>query len=300
MAGLMRMSIANCLVAAMVASFAHGQTDRPAEVLRALRDLARGAAPMEGVRVETECRDGGRFVTARVHGGGAAIWNDERQGTAAPARIRALVGALAREGFARMPGSFGEERQKDDERPKPKLTCLVRFAGSGVRKTVLQFEEGPQSPALQRLASAVMGVARSVAARGVSAASLDEGLAAVADGRLAVETLRVTVRVGIAGGPGGRVVRLDGRDLEIEPDAAPVRARRLDEPGARAIARTLRAYGFASLPPNVRSDGYTDVTVAVLGHEHGVQARPFGGAATQDPAIAARLRDAIAPLLALR
>ena len=282
-----------------------GQTNTaPAGVERGLRDLARGAATLDGVRIETQCQDAGRLVTAVVHGTGAAIWNHERQGTAAREQIQKLIDALVRENFARMPGSFGDEEPKDEARPKPKLTCLVRFAGTGVRKEVLQFEPGPRSPAVQRLARAILDVTRSAAARGVTALSLDEGLAAVADGRLAVETLRVTMRAGGANGKAvgasaGWVLRLDGRELEIEPDAGPARVSRLDEQQARTIARVLHARGFASLPRNLPAEGYSDVTVAVLGHEHGVQARAFAGA-VPDPALAARFRDAIAPLLALR
>lgn len=294
------MSIPNWLTAIAMAA-ASAQTAPPAaEVERVLRELAGGAASADGVRVETQCRDQGRFVTAAVHGSGAAIWNQERQGTASREQITTLLDALVRENFARMPRSFGEEEPKEEARPKPKLTCLVRFAGAGVRKDVLQFEDGPQSPALRRLARAILDVTRGAAARGMSAASLDEGLAAVADGRLAVETLRITFRAGTAGDAAGWVLRLAGRDLEIEPDAGPVRARRLDEAQAREIARTLRGSGFASLPRNVPAEGYTDATVAVLGHEHGVQARAFAGGAAPDPAIAARFRDAIKPLLDLR
>ena len=177
-----------------------------------------GGVPLERVRIETECGVDRQLMRAAAFGSGVAIWNDQRQGAIASGDVRALLDLFVRENFAAMPASFGE-----DEGDKVKMTCVVRFADGDVARAVMQLEHGRQSAALQRLARAVLDRARNAAANVPPVASLDEGLQAIAGGRLAVETLRVTLRSGAAGqgsaAASGWVLRLDGRDLEIEPDA---------------------------------------------------------------------------------
>jgi hypothetical protein len=183
-----------------------------------------------------------------------------------------------------------------------KMTCRVRFSAPGAAKDVIQLEKGDQSPGLHRLARAILDAARVATQDAPAVASLEEGLARVAAGRLAVETLRITMRVG-AGSAGkadsrGWVLRVDGRDVEIDPDAGSKVTRRLDERSVRDFARAFAENRFATLPINLATREYVDVTVAVLGQEHGVQAGRF--AVSSAPEIESRFDRAIAPLLALR
>ena len=269
-----------------------------ASIDRVLRDLAGGRRPLERVRIETECGVDRQLTRAAVFGSGVAIWNDQRQGAIASGDVRALLDLFVRESFAAMPASFGE-----DEGDKVKMTCVVRFADGDVARTVMQLEHGRQSVALQRLARAVLARARNAAASVPPLASLDEGLQAIAGGRLAVETLRVTLRSGAAGQGGaaasGWVLRLDGRDLEIEPDAGARVVGRLEATTVREIARSLSDAAFASLPVNLASAGYAELSVAILGQEHTVQAQSFAGR-EPDPVLRDRFTRATAPLLALR
>jgi len=271
---------------------------------RALRTAARGTAAIDDLRLETQCLDGGRFVQAAAYGSGIAIWNGERQGTLTRAQALAVVKAFARERFASMPASFGGE-EDEGRRMAVKMTCRVRAVAGGVSKDVIQLEEGRQSRALKRLATAILDAARAATQSSRPIHSLDEGLTSIAAGRLAIETLRITLRSG--GGAGvrdagraGWVIRLDGHDLEVEPDGGPLVRRRLPESDVRELARVLADGRFAQLPVNIRTPDLTDVTVAVLGHEHGVQARPFAGESAQPEDIEARFQRAVAPLMSLR
>jgi hypothetical protein len=263
-----------------------------------LRDLAGGRLPLEDVRLETQCLEEGRFLHATVHGNGVAVWNDERQSTLTTGQVITLVKAFDREGFARMPPSFGED-ERDHVRMAVKMTCRVRFSGKGITKDVIQLDKGEQSVALKRLARGILDATRMATRDAPGIGSLDKGLAAVAVGRVAVETLRIRLRVG-AGNSRGWLLRIDGRDLEVEPDAGSKTVRRLEEPVVRDLARVFRENAFATLPTNISAADYVDVSVAVLGEEHAVQARQFAGSSIPDSATRERFDRVIAPLLAFR
>ena len=67
----------------------------------------------------------------------------------------------------------------------------------------------------------------------------------------------------------------------------------------REIARSLSDAAFPSLPVNLASAGYAELSVAILGQEHTVQAQSFAGR-EPDPVLRDRFTRATAPLLALR
>ena len=259
-----------------------------------LRDLARGRLPLDDVRLETQCLDEGRFLHATAYGSGVAIWNDERQSVLTREQVLALVTAFDREGFARMPASFGGD-ERDGARMAVKMTCRVRFSGNGTSKDVIQLDKGEQSAALKRLARGILDTTRAATRDAAPIASLDEGLAAVAAGGLAVETLRIRMRVGAGNSPGW-LLRIDGRDLEIEPDAGSKTTRRLEEGMVRDLARVFVESTFSTLPVNVDAAEYIDVSVAVLGKEHAVQARRFAASSAPDRGIRERFDRAISRL----
>ena len=275
----------------------------PADVDRVLRDSAEGRRAVDDVRLQTGCMHGGRFVQAEVYGTGVAIWDGERQGTLSRDEVQSILKGFAKERFAKMPSAFGEE-DHEPARRSVKMSCHVRFSGGGVTKDVIQLDKGEQSAALKRLARGVLGAARAATRKAVPVASLDAGLAAVAAGRLAVETLRITLRSGVAGAVagehGGWVLRIVGRVVEVEPDVGPRTTRNLEDAAVRDLARVLAESRFAALPSNVHAKDYAQLSVGVLGKEYAVQVRQFAGSDTQSPDITSRFNDAIAPLVALR
>jgi hypothetical protein len=299
----MVMSTIMWLTTLLAGAVAAAQAGAPqGDVDGVLRGLAGGRLQLDDVRLETQCLDDGRFVHASAYGNGVAIWNDERQSALAREQVMILVKAFEREGFARMPESFGGD-ERNPARMAVKMTCHVHFSGAGARKDVIQLDKGEQSPALKRLARSILDTARVATQNARPIDSLEEGLAAVAAGGVAVETLRIRMRVGMSGGkadPRGLVLRIDGRDLEIEPDAGAKTTRRLEAPEVRDVARVLAENGFAALPINLARTGFVDVSVAILGKEHAVQARRFAETPEPDPRIRARFEKAIAPLIALQ
>jgi hypothetical protein len=266
-----------------------------------LQHLAAGRAPLHDVRLETQCVVDGRFVHARAYGNGVVIWDDVAQATIGREQVLRLLKMFEQEGFAAMPAAFGGDEDAG-ARMAPKMTCRVRFSGGGAAKDVIQLEEGEQSPALARLAHAIAAAARAVTGNVEPTDSLVAGLDRIAAGTMAVETMRVTMRAGTGGrGPGSRgyVFRIDGRDAEIDPDGGQKTVWRLDEDAIRKAARALADAAFPSLPMNIAAADYADVSVAVLGHEHSVQARQFAGRTAADPAIQERFERAVATLRAL-
>lgn len=293
------MSTIICLTALLLGGTPPSQPQATQPALASvLRELASGRSPLDDIRLETQCLDEGRFVHATAYGNGVAIWNDERQSMLTREQVMSLVKAFDREGFARMPASFGED-ERDRARRAVKMTCRVRFAGHGTTKDVIQLDKGEQSAALKRLATGILDAARLATRDAAGVGSLEDGLAAVAAGRLAVETLRITMRVGAAD-PRGWVLRIDGRDLDIEPDTGSKTTRRLEDAAVRGVARALSENTFAALPVNIGATEYVDVSVAVLGQQHSVQSRRFAGTAAPDPRIRERFDRAIEPLRAFQ
>jgi hypothetical protein len=297
------MSMITLMTALILGTAAAAQVPGAAGLGEMLRTLAAGQAPMHDVRFETQCVEGGRFVHARAYGNGVVIWDDMRQATVAREQVILLLKMFDREGFAAMPASFGGNEDLG-ARMAPKMTCRVRFSAGGAAKDVIQLEKGEQSAALARLAHAIVDAARA-ATRGVEPiASLQDGLARIAAGELAVETMRITLRVGT--GTRGRetnsrgwVFRIDGRDAEIDPDGEQKTTWQLDEASIRNAARALADGSFPSFPMNLAAAEYVDLTVTVLEHEHSVQARQFAQRTAPDPAIQERFERAVATLRAL-
>jgi len=180
----MVISIANPLAALALAGFTGWQPPAPTHFDRILRELADGRRPPETVRLETQCLEEGRLVNAAAYGTGVAIWNRERQGTLTRQEVFSLLKAFVSEGFAQMPAVFGEA--SDDNAPRSvKTTCRVRFSAEGTAKDVIQLEKGEQSAALKQLARGLLDAARGATRNAAPIASLNDGLAAVAGGRLA-------------------------------------------------------------------------------------------------------------------
>jgi hypothetical protein len=306
-AGLSAVSMTNWICVGFLAGATAIQSAAPPpDVARVIRDVANGQRPIDAVRLDSECVDEGRFETSAVYGSGVAIWNSQRHGTVTPQQVRTLLDLFVRENFAKMPASFGEDEGEEDTRhASVKMTCRVRFSDDAVEKSVMQLEKGRQSAALKRLAHAVLAASRTATADARPIGSLEDALGAIGGGRMPVETLRITMRAGAGSGvrqaaANGYVLRLDGRDLEIDPDAGPRSVRRLDPAEVRDVVRALWSAGFAGLPASVNADDYLDVTVSVLGQEHAVQARPLPDRAAAESDAQKRFTTAVAPLMALR
>jgi hypothetical protein len=223
-----------------------------------------------------------------VFGSGVAIWNGRRQFAIGPAHVRAVLAALDAERFLDLRDVYGGRSAREpgqprvpDEHPAAEITCRVGLTLAGHRKEVAQLAVGEQSAALRRLAGTILAICEEPARTGVEAAGLGDGLAKVADGRLAPEVLRVTFQrrpERASSGEAGFVLDLKGAVATSRRTGGAgggERALALPAGDLASLAAALAMADPASLPANLWAADYTDLTIQVLGHRRVIQARRF-------------------------
>jgi hypothetical protein len=248
---------------------------------------ARLAAGTPGdIRLAAACGSDGPYREVRVFGSGVGIWTKSAQFDVPRALLDTLVKIFRDAQFDRMPLVFGGSAEPDAARRGPRIICQASLTVGSLSREVVQLEKGTQSKALWTLANKVLDLSAERAASGVTASSLDDGLAKIAAGQLAPETIELTVhhRPDRAGGrgSGGWILRVDGGTASADEygDTATSRRHlrlRLTAVELADLVRLLQREGAASLPGNVYFADYTDVHLAVMNRERQVQARQFAG-----------------------
>jgi hypothetical protein len=255
----------------------------PAELQRALADAIAHPASREALRLDVECTRDGRLPAVAIFGRGVAIWEHKRQFELSSQQVTTLLREVRDSNFARFPESFGESSERD---AALKVTCSIAVDTGGARKQVVQFEKGRQSGELRKLADRIYALCEPAARRGVEASDLEDGLAKIASGTLAPETLDVMLHRKPelnAGTPtGGFLLRLSGRaltlrDFDAATGYAAPRAASLDPAELRRLAGELASRRPGRLPANLWTTDYTDLEISVLDQRVAVQARQFTG-----------------------
>jgi hypothetical protein len=265
------------------------------------------------MRLWVECTRDGRLPLLVVYGRGVGIWEGKRQFVVAPDAVRTLIEALRDGGFAELAPSYGG-RPAPAGSPGPdsasaiQVTCRVRLELAGVTKQVVQLDEGEQSAELARLAAALYALASPATAVGIEAASLAEGLAKIARGELAPETLSAMLhrKPELAAGAGERpafLLRLDGRVARTRRYApgegyGPTLELVLGRAELGELAAALAEHAPDRLPANVWAPDYNDLSLAVLDRRVTVQARRFSGMTPATHGEAQTGFDAVAELFA--
>jgi len=271
---------------------------------QALARRADGRQSPKDVRIDASWRRGTEIVDCRVYGTGVGVWRDKTQFSLAHELVLALLRDLQGARFGAMPRFFGseeggdeEEKEHEKEKQRERQKEKVYLRGSlSVRvdtewRRVAQYMEGDQDKGFAALVGRVLAASEKAAANGQGAASLSEGLAAVASGKLAPETLQIMVqrRAAAAGGdgqPGARwLMRLDGRrvlDRTWSADGTEsVRLLRLSEADFRKLVGLVQASDLAKLPRNLYSRDNVRVDVRVLDRRADLSARRYAGKTAQ-------------------
>lgn len=241
------------------------------------------------LRIESECLDAAsRLRFATLYGSGVGIWNRDRQFNVPRERLLTLLQEIDRAGFAAMREIHGG---KDDPAPAsparwaPRMTCRVHLALDGTDKQSYQLAEGRQSAELKALAEKVLAVAEELGPRGVTAASLDDGLAKIARGELAPETLALQLQrqpENPNAPEGGWMLRVRGDRAEVsrftnaEGWSEPRRFQ-LSRTEVADLGRRLAETGLEGMPANLHAPAFYDFEVQVLNHKRSLQARGFAG-----------------------
>lgn len=287
---------ASLALAALLLPLASG-TARGDELQPNLRkrveEVLAGQRPLSEVRLEVV---GGRPDRRGVvvYGSGVGIWNQEKQFLLSPEEHKELLKRTLAAGLYEMP-----ERPRPGKEPRPapdapSAPVIIRAVSVKVgelERTVAQNDRVRTLPALEALVGELFGLCEKPASRGTGASSLTDGLAKIARGKLAIETLQLVLSIPpvAAGAKGpaekGVLVVLDGGTLTwTEQDAGragtavPLPA---DVERLRDLAGTLAEAGIESFPVNLYRARYLDLNARALGHAKTIQARAFAG---MDPA----------------
>jgi hypothetical protein len=232
------------------------------------------------LRLDADCKIPAGYRYATLFTSGVGVWNRERQFKLSREEVLGLLRDLAVSDFPRLRERYGEGEERDAE---VELTCRVRLELNGVAKEVQQLSRGEQSAALKRLAERILGVAEAAGRSGKGAPSLTAGLDGIARGELAPEllSLQVVRQPETAGDAEGWTLNLSGLRATIERDPAPEGETPLSielQPSEVAeLAGRLAAARLEELPANLWAPEYTDLSVVVLNHRRGLQARRFAG-----------------------
>ena len=210
---------------------------------------------------------------------GVGIWNHRSQITLPPKVRASLLEILRERRFAEMAPSYGGKRTPEVREAALRVSCRVALELHGVEKSSVQLADGEQSAELAALADALLDRVEPLAAGGVTADDLDDGLRKLAGGKLAAEAFRL------------RFVRLpEDSDGEILSMRNGLESRKAYSPGRRigeetvteltsdrlaALVKTLLEADVASLPVNLWSAEHVELEVAVLGNRTTVIGRDF-------------------------
>jgi len=264
-----------------------------------------------------ECTDDKGHRSLEAFPSGVAIWNGATQVAVTDPVRRALLDALLSRGFPTLAASYGgsdEEESAESEAMEAGATsrdngalrvrCRVVFESGEVSKTSIQQANGEQSPKLLGLVAALLDLAEPLAAEGVGAADLDDGLAKLARGELAAETFTLRfVQLPENGSRQTGSILLVERGVLTRRPYAPGRELGDGESGELThdrlaeLVQKIQQAGVSSMPGNLWAADHEELEVRVLDHRATVLARPFSRLSPKDHGEAQKRLDALVGFL---
>ena len=246
-------------------------------------------APGGPFHLLVDCSDEEGFRGLEVFPRGVAVWNGRSQ-VEFPTAVRvALLETLIRRNFPSLEASYGGREEPGSPKAALRIICRVVLDIDGRHKSSLQFADGKQSPELGALAGELLDLAAPLAATGIVADDLSDGLAKVAAGTLAPETFGLRfVQLPEPGSDGtGSILRVEDSVISRQP-YAPGRsvgeAVKVDLEGGdfTALVSAIQKAGPETLPVNLWSEAYLEIGVSVLQHRRSIMARPFSRLSGQE------------------
>ncbi len=281
---LMTIGCASAKTATQIAQVGDQEREETPLWSAAAVDAALAAPPDRELRLATDCRSEGGFVSAVIYGHGVAIWDRRIQTRLDERVIRRLLDAFHAEGFTAMHEVYGGRSDPETKVEMGlELICRVEIARGALIKQVVQLSEGRQHGPLFALAEEMLDAVAAERDRGVAATSLGDGLTKLATGELAAEVLELGfLEQPERPGEGGKSRQWTLRGGELAVGSAESSVRRFLEANEIVeLARELADAGVQDWPGNLFAETYIDFSVAVLGFEKSVQARGFEGMSSQ-------------------
>jgi hypothetical protein len=283
------------------------------------------SVPIEDVRITAErTTDDRQDQHVVIHGDGVAIWNNSIQFRVEKATIRQILAAFDAADFGTIPerspkgkflrrrasiraGNYEREAWETWESELERQSERETIRRSKERKGIVDEELDKEPPLTTLVDSIIEAVLPIVGKGGTTAESLEDGLKKVASGELAPETLSVTMLIrpepGRSDDSRGFLLKIEdaiasrsefrGEQLGFA-DAGRVK---LKASQVRDLAARLASFHPGSLPINLYSPRYEEVTVSVLNRRNSIVARQFAGLTAAKHGEAQTRFDAMVSLL---
>lgn len=249
-----------------------------ADVIAAI-EAARGDTTIPW-RLDVACTDEEASRSFSLFRGEVGVWSGRRQVAISAEDRGAMLDLLLASGFAGFDAQYGGRRAPGVGEAALRITCRVDLEIDGLAKSSIQLYEGEQSAELLSLANRLLDIAAPLAADGIRADSLADGLAKLRDGTLAPETLELRlVSLPPAGSEqDGFILRVDGgfwsrRTYVPGRDIGTPLTLQLTPCLLDATVTALVDANAWSLPVNLRHDAMTELDIGVLGNEKSVIGR---------------------------
>jgi len=258
------------------ASGDEARADSPAQMVA---DLVAGKGRSEELRIDVEWM--GRSV--RIHGTGIGIWHGERQFRVSPKQIRAALKSFQTNGFGSDGGAGSAQVERGGPKGPPGVIGSVSLTVGLWNRTEVQSNREALKARLQALAADILNLCEGASRHGLEVSSLAEGLLQASRAKLAPETLELTLQRGGALEQGTPwILAINGRWVVSRQKngpggyGPPLRTV-MSEGQFRQLMSVLVGNDAATLPGNLYSPTYTDLSLKILNHELNVQARRFSG-----------------------
>jgi len=273
--------IAVFIISFLFTSFSTSANDEVSSFGAALR--AAQANPEISLSMQIRCTDDQGIRSMMIYSSGVVIWNRESQTRISTGDRSVLLNLLLKAEFQAFEDSYGGKLKSEKTGAPIIALCSISVQADDLEKDSYQDANGMRSEAFMALASGLLDHVEPLAAGGVSATSLNDGLTKIANGVLAPEALSLRLLFV------PRDTDLMGTIMDVESGRS---SRRDYRPGVKVgerlvseltaaslntlVSKLINA-GFPGFPANLSTSDTYQLQVQVLKFEHTVRAREFGG-----------------------
>lgn len=252
----------------------------PKQFEAALKSASNESDPGFSLQVYCSNHDGIRSFD--LYPDGIAIWNRATQVRLSGADRSALLNILLDRDFASFATMYGGKNAPGKTEAPFRVSCQVTLQIGELKKSSSQQVVGAQSAELSGLAAALLERVEPLAATGITAQNLQDGLEKLAGGKIAAPalTLRLLSLPADASKKEGSVLRISAGKVSRQAYAPGQKLGNTDwvplEPCALGeLAVQLKAANLEEIPINLWSESLIELSIQLLGHRKTMSARQF-------------------------
>ena len=236
--------------------------------------------PGTPLSMQVQCTDDKGIRSMVLYPSGVVIWNHKRQARIGSGDRVALLHLLLNADFPSFKDHYGGKPEAEKTGAPIIVLCSIDVQANGVAKSSYQDLNGERSETFMTLAGSLLNRVEPLAAKGVGATSLADGLAKLASGDLAPEAFtlrllhmpaddsRLGVILEVASGQFSR------RDYRPGVKVGEPRYAALTKSNFKVLLAAIHSADLLNLPKNLPAADIYQLNVRVLQHEHSVRARP--------------------------